>query len=161
MIKKYFTKIAQAYSTNNEILQESYPTMAGSDKLLVYRYRAGRTNKNLEVMTRDEVDEEIKKSRSLPQHVHMIHVRPNANNSAGAGSLQQTSKKIDGSVVTIKEKDLRTEEQQKAWASKPNSEAEVASVKIPMLKKMLGGFKELTILSEAKVVTEQQADRHE
>ena len=70
---------------------------------------------------------------------------------SGNGTLQVTIKPLESSGwVPIKEQDLRTPEQQEAWKSKPNAESEVASVKIP--SKLIGKWKELHIISAAKVV---------
>jgi hypothetical protein len=83
--------------------------MGGSDKVLVYSYRAGKKDEP-KVMTKDEVDDEVQKSKSLFAISSIC-----TNRNQGAGSLQVTTKTLDSSqsIVTIKERDLRTPEQQK------------------------------------------------
>ncbi|KAK5171050.1 uncharacterized protein LTR77_004194 [Saxophila tyrrhenica] len=110
--------------------------MTGTEKVLVYEYRAGRKDEQPQIMTVSEVDEKVRKS---------------------CGSIQKTVMDITGkSVVTVRENDLRTPEQQAAWSSKPNSEANVASVTIPFMTrlagKLTGRYTDLVILSAAKVV---------
>jgi hypothetical protein len=84
-------------------------TMGGSDKVLVYSYRAGKKDEP-KVMTKDEVDDEVQKSKSLFAISSIC-----TNRNQGAGSLQVTTKTLDSSqsIVTIKERDLRNPEQQK------------------------------------------------
>lgn len=130
--------------------------MAGTDKVLVYEYRAGRKDQP-KVMTVDEVDEKVRKSKSSQLPTHSNNTSCLLQFCPGCGSLQKTTLDIKGkSSVTVTENDLRTAEQQQVWSSKPNSEANVASVQIPfvtrMTGKLSGKYQELTILSAAKVV---------
>jgi hypothetical protein len=83
--------------------------MGGSDKVLVYSYRAGKKEEP-KIMTKDEVDAEVQKSKSLFTISSIC-----ANRIQGSGGLQVTTKALDSSqsIVTIKERDLRTPEQQK------------------------------------------------
>lgn len=81
----------------------------------------------------------------------------------GCGSLQKTTLDIKGkSIATITENDLRTPEQQHAFSSKPNSEAKVASVQIPLVTriagKLTGKYQELIILSAAKLVESSRSE---